>query len=80
MGGERPGGLDAEPGRDAGDEDALAGEIDAGEDVVGGGFGAELGSHGRLPFRLNERSITHYGGKKISGAIAFQKVSKPSAR
>ena len=43
VGDERARRLDAEPGRDAGDEHALAGEVDAGEDLVGGGQGAEGG-------------------------------------
>src|SRR3546814_11428610 len=43
--GERPRGLHAESGRDAGDEDALTAKIDAGEHLVGCGSGIEAG-HG----------------------------------
>ena len=39
--GERPGGLDADAGRAAGDDRALAGQVDAGDDLGGGGLGAE---------------------------------------
>ena len=51
--GERPGRLLAQPGGRAGDEDPLAGEIDAGEHVVGGGLVVE--GHGR--------SLAHVGGR-----------------
>ena len=36
VGGERTGGLDAESGGDAGDKDALAAQIDSGENLIGG--------------------------------------------
>ena len=47
VGGERPGGLDAEAGRRAGDEDPLAGEVDPLEDVVGGALEPEA-AHGAM--------------------------------
>jgi AcrR family transcriptional regulator len=41
-------GLDAKPGRDAGDQDALAAQVDAFEHLVGRGCGSKWSSHGFL--------------------------------
>ena len=45
MRGKHAGGLDAEAGGHAGDQDALAGKVDAGEHLVGGGLRPELCGH-----------------------------------
>jgi hypothetical protein len=48
VGGQGAGGLDAQAGGDAGHQDALAAEVDAGEDFVGGGGGAKGSGHGEV--------------------------------
>ena len=45
---ERAGGLQADPGVSAGDDDVFAGEIEARQDLVGGGSGGEAGAKGTL--------------------------------
>jgi hypothetical protein len=49
MRGQRARGFDAEAGGNAGDQHALAGKIDTGQHVVGGGCGSEGLGHERDP-------------------------------
>jgi len=48
MGGEHPRGLDAEPGRDAGHQNAFSAEVDSLQHFVGGRCGAKGSGHGFL--------------------------------